>query len=96
MLNKEDKILIFENSRLIFYAVLVIAGIVVCCSPFNFTCNYEGYSCLFCGMRRAIDYIVVFEFQKAVESNPLILYIAVILIDLINILIRKFLRLKSN
>ena len=90
MLEKKEKRILFENARLIFYAVLLVAGVLVCNLPFRFLCDYEGYSCVFCGMRHAIDYLLEWDFGNAVKSNPLICSVVVVVVDTCWILSKRF------
>lgn len=96
MIDRKEKLLLFEKARLTFYAVLVAAGIIVCKLPFQYLCDYEGYSCIFCGMRHAVDYIVAFDFKNAVASNPLILGIGIILVDVLYIFVRNAMQRKKT
>lgn len=92
MLTTEEKTVLFENARLTFYSVLVVAGVIACKLPFQYLCDYEGYSCIFCGMRQAVDYVLAADFQNAVLSNPLVLCIGVVAADMLYILIKKVMR----
>ena len=92
MIDKEKKIVLFERARITLYLVLIVAGVLVCKLPFQYICDYEGYSCMFCGMRHAVDYVLVFDFKNATESNPLILTVGIIFLDVFLIIIRTLLR----
>lgn len=69
----------FESVRLILYTVFFFNGLVQYISPFPNLCDYEGYSCAFCGMRRAVDLLLMGEIEGAYQSNPLILPLIVVL-----------------
>ena len=92
MIDKEKKIVLFERARITLYLVLIVAGVLVCKLPVQYICDYEGYSCMFCGMRHAVDYALVFDFKNAMESNPLILTVGIIFLDVFLIIIRTLLR----
>lgn len=92
MLSKDEKKVLFRDARLIFYCTLLVSGLIVCAFPFQFSCNIYGALCPFCGMRHAIDYLIKLEFKNAVLSNPLILYVIVIIIDITFIVISKMFR----
>ena len=92
MIDREEKLLLFKKARLTFYTVLVVAGIIVCKLPFQYLCDYEGYSCIFCGMRHAVDYLLALDFKNAIASNPLILGVGIILVDVLHIFIRNALQ----
>ena len=46
----------FVSVRLILYTAFFVNGLVQYISPFPNLCEYEGYSCAFCGMRKAVDF----------------------------------------
>lgn len=83
----------FESARLTLYTVFFFNGLVQYISPFPNLCDYEGYSCAFCGMRRAVDLLLMGEIKGAYQSNPLILLLIAILaimgIDTINIISKR-------
>ena len=68
MIDKKEKKRIFENSRIISYFVIIFAGILQCTLPFTYFCDSGEYSCLLCGMRHAIDYILQFDFYNAYKN----------------------------
>lgn len=69
----------FESVRIIIYAVLILNGLFVqYIAPFHYLCDYEGYSCPLCGMRTAIDLLLALDWNGAVESNPLVIAIAIV------------------
>ncbi len=78
MIDKKEKKRIFENSRIISYFVIIFAGVLQCILPFTYFCNSGEYSCLLCGMRHAIDYILQFDFFNAYKSNKLIIVLILI------------------
>lgn len=73
---KKDAI---ESVRLTVYGVLVINGIFIqYFAPFHYICDYNEQPCVMCGMRTAVNLWLSGNFSAAIESNPLILLIAVI------------------
>lgn len=97
MIDKKEKKRIFENSRIISYFVIIFAGILQCTLPFTYFCDSGEYSCLLCGMRHAIDYILQFDFYNAYKSNPLIIVIIAIgLLMIVDTVIIVFNRIKKH
>ena len=97
MISKKEKKIAFENSRVASYFVIFLAGILQCKLPFTYVCDREEFSCLFCGMRQAIDYILNFNFFSAYKSNRLIVVIILIAcFMIIDTIIIVFKRIKSK
>lgn len=87
----------FENLRVEIYAIFQTVGILQCVLPFKYLCDYDNYSCVMCGMRRAIDYILQLDFRNAYNSNPLILVlVSVSLFMLIDTALIVFRRVKKH
>lgn len=96
MTNKE-KAKCFQNARLVFYAVFVGVGILTCVIPYDYAC-YNGVSCLFCGMRYAIDCVLELDIISAYHSNKgiviLLAFGLAMTIDLLHILQQRINRQK--
>ena len=68
------KSIVFQEVRLILYAVIIGNGILVqYLFDLHYMCDYEGYTCSMCGMRTAIDYITKLQFKEAFKSNSYII-----------------------
>ena len=71
MNNENCKKKVCENVRVIVYFTLLFVGLLQCHLPFTYKCDTGLYTCPFCGMRHAIDYILNLQFKNAYNSNPL-------------------------
>jgi hypothetical protein len=95
------KLRAFREVRLIIYIVLFGNGIFVqYFSPMHYLCDYDGYYCSMCGMRKAIDSLISLEYIEAYESNPYIILVVligiVISIDTIYILTKWYSEKKKS
>lgn len=92
-MNQYDKSKSFEESRIIVYLVVVFVGIMQCILPIKYLCNYKGFSCPMCGIRHAVDYILIGDFKSAFECNPLIIAVTIallfMLLDILNITVKR-------
>lgn len=89
-MNKKEFISAFREARLYVYLSIVIVGsIIYFFDPFDYLCNYAGYSCPFCGLKTAIYYSLRLNFKAAYNSNHGIVLVAILailsVIDLIHI-----------
>lgn len=75
MLDRSERKQVFEEVRIITYCVILLSGMLSCTMPFHYLCDLEGYSCPFCGMRHAIDYVLELDFVSAYQSNRLIIVV---------------------
>lgn len=85
----------FVMARFVCYIMLVVLLVIMLFfDPFTYFCNQEGYTCLACGIKTGIYYILNFQFDKALNSNQFMPYLValgiVILIDMV-ISIKKML-----
>ncbi len=93
-------ITLFEEIRIIVYIVFFANGMFIqFFAPFRFLCDNEDYSCIFCGMRTAINYLLHFDFVSAFQSNKYIVVVLFILclisIDVLIIVMKKIRKNKS-
>lgn len=84
-----------ENVRITIYVVIIVNGLFIqYIAPFHYLCDYDGYSCLMCGMRYAVDEVLKGNFSNAYQSNPIIIVLIVFLLfslgDTINIIYKRF------
>lgn len=78
---KNYKRIAFENVRIIIYVVVIVNGLFIqYIAPFHYLCDYDGYSCLMCGMRYAVDEVLKGNFFNAYQSNPLIVALLILLL----------------
>lgn len=77
MLNADEKKKSFDEVRIITYIVVIISGIISWIAPFRYICASDEYTCLFCGMRHAIVYLLQFDFKNAYSSNPLVILVII-------------------
>lgn len=89
---------VFQEVRINIYIAIIINGLLIqFINPFHFLCDNESISCMFCGMRTAINLIIAGEINLAYKSNRLIILIIVIavimVLDIIHIL---YFRIKMN
>lgn len=94
MLDKKTAKRIFQEVRLIIYAVLAGNGLLIqFIVPVRYLCDYEDYNCPMCGMRAAVSCLFRLDFKSAYQSNKYILFFIivafVIIIDCIFLIKRK-------
>lgn len=77
MTDKQLKKQAIEDARMITYGAVLLSGVLCCSLPLHYLCDTGEYSCLFCGMRHAIDYLLRLNFAQAYQSNPLIIFVIV-------------------
>ena len=76
MKDKDIKIVAFQKTRMIFYAVLLANGIFIqYFAPFKYKCDYTDEKCFACGLRTAINLIMQGRYTEAYQSNKLIVLI---------------------
>ncbi len=86
--HKTNKREAFNEIRLIVYAVIVVNGIYIqYFAPFHTLCELEQNSCLMCGMRQAINLLLLLDFYGAYRSNHgiivIIIFACVMIIDVV-------------
>lgn len=84
----------FKETRLIVYIVLFLNGLIVYkLKPFQCLCDDSAIKCSMCGMRKAIDELLTFDFHGAYLSNHyivlILIYFFVSIVDIIFILKNK-------
>lgn len=86
---------VFRSVRITIYCAMIINGLFVqYTNLFHYVCDYSTFSCPFCGMRNAINLLLMGKFELAYESNKLILLVVIIsvlmMIDTIFIIYKYF------
>ena len=84
----------FQETRLIVYIVLFLNWLIVYkLKPFQCLCDDGTIKCSMCGMRKAIDELLTFDFYGAYLSNHyivlVVIFFLVAIFDIIFILKNK-------